>query len=287
MPDYLHALRFGTFIAPVVAPVQHAVDMARVSEDAGLDLVTFQDHPYNPSLLDTWTLMSWVAAKTSRVHLSGNVVNVAMRPPSVLARAAASLDLLSSGRVALGLGAGYFWDAVATMGGPRLTNGQAVTGLEQAIDILRALWDTSAPGPVTAGGEFYHVAGAQRGPTPAHDIPIWLGAYKPRMLRLIGRKADGWLPALPILKSGIYGGDSIALGNDIIDEAALAAGRDPRQITRLLNVTPGESATDLVKLALDDGVSVFILLGADDRGTIEHFAALATEVRERVAVARS
>ncbi len=287
MPDYHHDLRFGTFITPTVTPAQHAVDMAKVSDDVGLDLVTFQDHPYTPSFLDTWTLMAWVAAQTGRVHLSGNVVNVALRPPSVLARAAASLDLLSDGRVALGLGAGFFWDGVAAMGGRRLTNGEAVTGLEEAIDILRGLWDTTTRAPLTAGGDFYSVNGAQRGPSPAHDIPIWLGAYKPRMLRLIGRKADGWLPGLPILQAGEYGSGGMAGGNEIIDAAAIGAGRDPREITRLLNITAHEVADDLVRFALEDGVSVFILMGADDPRVIERFARIAPEVRERVAEARA
>lgn len=283
MPDYGHPIRFGSFITPVIAPPQRAVDLAKVSEDAGLDLVTFQDHPYQASFYDTWTLMAWVAAQTSRVHLSGNVLNVALRPPPVLARAAASLDLLSEGRVALGLGAGYFWDAVESMGGRKLSVGDGITALEEALDIIRGLWDSANRSPLSTAGKFYAVSGAQRGPQPAHEIPLWLGAYKPRMQRLIGRKADGWLPGLPALQPGDY-----ARGNSIIDEAAIAAGRQPAQITRLLNVTPNETAADLVRLALSDGVSVFILLGADDSNLIRHFAErVASEVRQRVTEARS
>ena len=79
--------------------------------------MTFQDHPYQPAFLDTWTLLSWVAARTERIHVAGNVLNLPLRPPAVLARAAASLDLLSGGRFELGLGAGAFWDAIEAMGG--------------------------------------------------------------------------------------------------------------------------------------------------------------------------
>ena len=86
-----------------------------LSEQAGLDLVTFQDHPYQPAFLDTWTLLSYVAARTSRVRLAPNVTNLPLRPPAVLARCVASLDLLSGGRVELGLGAGAFWDAIEAM----------------------------------------------------------------------------------------------------------------------------------------------------------------------------
>src|SRR3954454_20002543 len=126
MTDYGHDLLFGTFITPVANPAQHAVELAMVADRAGLDLVTFQDHPYQPTFHDTWTLLSYVAAQTERVTLSGNVTNLPLRPPAVLARAPASLDLLSGGRFELGLGAGGFWDAIAAMGGRRLSPGQSV-----------------------------------------------------------------------------------------------------------------------------------------------------------------
>jgi alkanesulfonate monooxygenase SsuD/methylene tetrahydromethanopterin reductase-like flavin-dependent oxidoreductase (luciferase family)/FAD/FMN-containing dehydrogenase len=283
MPDYGHTLRFGTFIAPVNSPPQKAVDLAMVSDDLGLDLVTFQDHPYQASFHDTWTLLAWVAARTSRVAVSGNVLNLPLRQPAVLARAAASLDLLSGGRFELGLGAGWFWDGIEAMGGQRLTVGEGITALDQAIDVIRGIWDGSGEKPLQAGGEFHAVTGAARGPAPAHEIPIWLGAYQPRMQRLIGRKADGWLPGVPFLQPG-----DLRRGNEIIDRAATAAGRDPHKITRLLNVTTKESPEDLSRLALDDGVSVFILLGADDPGSIRTFAErVIPETRERVAEARA
>jgi hypothetical protein len=275
MADYGHSLAFGTFITPQNRRPQDVVTLAQLTEQAGLDLVTFQDHPYQPAFLDTWTLLSWVAAQTETVQVSANVLNLPLRPPAVLARAAASLDLLSGGRFELGLGAGAFWDAIAAMGGPQRTPGQSVDALEEAIDIIREIW--SAPGPgdrrgVYVDGEHYRVWGAKRGPAPAHDISIWLGALKPRMLRLIGRKADGWLPSLAYLQDG-----DLERGNRIIDEAAVAAGRDPRAVRRLLNVSPGEGllqgpleqwVQQLLPFVLDHGVSTFIL-AADDPRTIE------------------
>ena len=147
MTDYGHELQLGTFITPQNADPQTPVALAVLTEEVGLDLVTFQDHPYQPSFLDTWTLLSWVAARTERVHLSGNVLNLPLRPPAVLARAVASLDLLSGGRVELGIGAGAFWDAIEAMGTPRLTPPESVEALEEAIDVIRALWDTDGRGP--------------------------------------------------------------------------------------------------------------------------------------------
>ncbi len=279
MPDYGHPPRFATFIGPTNSPASRPVELAQLSERLGFDFVTFQDHPYQSSFLDTWTLLTWVAARTERIGVSGNVLNLPLRqPPAVLARAAASLDLLCGGRVSLGLGAGFFWDAVQAIGGRRLTPLQGVAALGEAIDIIRGIWDADGPGGLDVDGEFYQVHGAERGPAPAHEIPIWIGAHKPKMQGLVGRKADGWLPSLPVMEPG-----GLAKGNAIIDAAARAAGRDPREITRLLNIFPGAADPEaLAQMAIEDGVSIFIL-ASDDPDELERFAAeTIPAVREHV-----
>jgi alkanesulfonate monooxygenase SsuD/methylene tetrahydromethanopterin reductase-like flavin-dependent oxidoreductase (luciferase family) len=282
MPDYGHELRFGAFITPVSERPGEAVSLAQAAEAAGLDLVTFQDHPYLPRFLDTWTLLTWVAAQTERVLVAPNVLNVPLRPPAVVARAAASLDLLSGGRVELGLGAGARWDAIAAMGGPRRSPGEAVAALDEAIDVIRAIWDVSAD-EAQADGEHYAVDGAEPGPAPAHRIEIWLGAYRPRMLRLTGAKGDGWLPSSPYLQAG-----DLERGNRAIDEAAAEAGRDPREIRRLLNITPDLAAVDLLlPLALEHGVSTFILIGDDPRASEQFGAEVAPAVRQGAARERA
>ncbi len=285
--DYGHPLEFGAFITPGAANPEAPVALAQISEAAGLDLVTFQDHPYQPAFLDTWTLMAFVAARTDRIRIAPNVLNVPLRPPAVVARSAASLDLLSGGRFDLGLGAGGFWDAIEAMGGGRLTPGQAVTALEEAIDVIRELWDTSERRGAFTEGRFHRVHGAKRGPRPAHDIPIWIGAYKPRMLALTGRKGDGWLPSYAYLKPGDLG-----RGNEAIDEAAESVGRDPREIRRLLNVgqlaaDPREFAERLAALAIEDGVGTFILAGDDPRLLQTFGREVAPAVREIVAGERA
>ena len=278
MPDYGHDLRFGTFITPLNSPPQHAVELAVLSEQLGYDLVTFQDHPYQPRFHDTWTLLSFVAARTERVRLSGNVLNLPLRQPAVLARAAASIDLLSAGRFDLALGAGGFWDAIEAMGGQRLAPAESVQALEEAIAIIRGIWNADDRSPLRVDGEFHHVDGAKRG--PASDIPITIGAYGPRMLRLTGRLADGWLPSLGRLEPG-----DLARGNAEIDAAATDAARDPRDIRRLLNI--GELPVGrLLDLALDDGIGTFIL-ATDDPVVLQRFAAeTAPSVRAGVAAAR-
>ena len=282
MPDYGHAIRFGTFITPTNASPQAPVQLAILAEQLGFDLVTFQDHPYQPAFLDTWTLLSYVAARTERVHLSGNVLNLPLRQPAVLARSAISLDLLSGGRFELGLGAGGFWDAIAGMGGERRTPGEAVQALEEGLEIIRGIWTTDDRSPLRVHGEFHQVDGAKRGPAPAHDIPIWLGAAKPRMQRLIGRLADGWLPSLGWLEP-----DAIVAGNATIDAAATEAGRDPREIHRLVNIGGDVSAKRIVELAVGHGFSTFILASDDPRGMQRFAEEVAPEVRAAVEATRA
>lgn len=161
--DYGHALEFGTFISPVNQPPQAAVARAQLSEQLGYDLVTFQDHPYQPGFLDTWTLLTWVAAQTERIRIAGNVLNIPMRPAPVLARAAASLDLLAEGRLSLGLGAGGFWDAMEAMGVTRRTAGESVDQLSEAIDVIREIWDADQKRALRYDGTYYRLAGPNVG----------------------------------------------------------------------------------------------------------------------------
>src|SRR4051812_43473792 len=117
--DYGHPIRFGIFPSPRADSSQEALQMARVADEAGLDLVAIQDHPYQRRFLDTWALLAYLAGRTERIALVPDVANLPLRPPAVMAGAAASIDVLSGGRFELGLGAGAFWDAIAAMGGPR------------------------------------------------------------------------------------------------------------------------------------------------------------------------
>ncbi|WP_239138065.1 LLM class flavin-dependent oxidoreductase [Sphaerisporangium rufum] len=295
MADYGHELLFGTFITPQADQADRVVALARLTEQAGLDLVTVQDHPYQARHLDTWTLLSVIAAGTGTVRVVPNVANLPLRPPAVLARAAATLDILSGGRVELGLGAGAFWDGVAAMGGHRLDPAQAVDALAEGIEVIRAIWAADG-GTVRVDGTYHRVKGAHPGPAPAHDIGVWVGAYKKRMLALTGRLADGWLPSSPYAGPG-----ELPAMNARIDEAAAEAGRRPADVRRLYNITgsftgPGTGFLDgpapgwaeqLAELTLDQGISGYILM-SDDPDTIRRFAAeVAPAVRELVTAGRA
>lgn len=289
MTDYGHDLLFGTFLTPAADAAGHVVELAEITDRAGLDLVTVQDHPYQSRFLDAWTLLSVIAGRTRRVRLTPNVANLPLRPPAVLARGAASLDILSGGRAELGLGAGAFWDAIAGMGGPRREPGAAVEAVTEAIQVIRALW---TPGRgVRLDGRHYSLHGAKPGPFPVHDMGIWLGSYQPRMLRVTGGLADGWLPS-----AGYLAPTELSTANEIIDDAAVAAGRSPDAIRRLYNITGGDGfpygpmsdwAAQLAELTLAEGVSGYIL-PVDDARTIQRFAAeVAPAVREIVAAERT
>ncbi|MEU8246886.1 LLM class flavin-dependent oxidoreductase [Nonomuraea sp. NPDC048916] len=295
MADYGHDLMFGTFLTPAADQAERVVALAQLTERTGLDLVTAQDHPYQARFLDTWTTLSVIAARTSTVRISPNVANLPLRPPAMLARSVASLDILSGGRVELGLGAGAFWDAIAAFGGSRLTVAQGVSALEEGIRVIRAIWDTTSS-PVRVDGEFHRVVGAHPGPAPAHDVRIWLGAYKRRMLTLTGRLADGWLPS-----SAYAAPDALPALHRIIDEAAVAAGRRPADIRRLYNIQgvfaergagflrgpAGMWAEQLAELALGQGISAFIL-ASDDPDMIRRYAAeVVPAVRELVGSERA
>jgi alkanesulfonate monooxygenase SsuD/methylene tetrahydromethanopterin reductase-like flavin-dependent oxidoreductase (luciferase family) len=188
------SVKLGIFAVPDATEPETTMQTIVAADRSGLDLVGIQDHPYQRRFLDTWTLLSYAAGGTERVRLLPDVINLPLRLPTLLAKSAASLDLLSGGRVELGIGAGSFWEAIEAMGGTRLTPGESVDALEEAIAILRAFW--SGERSVSFEGEHYRVAGAKPGPPPAHPIGIWVGAYGPRMLGLTGRLGDGWIPSL-------------------------------------------------------------------------------------------
>lgn len=286
MPDYGRPLEFGTFITPSALDPERTVALAVATEQAGLEFATFQDHPYQPRFLDTWTLMSWVGARTSRLRISANVHNLLLRPPAVLARAAASLDLLTGGRVVLGLGAGGFAQAAEAMGAPRRTTAESGDALAEAITVIRELLDTDAAGGVFLDHQHHPIRGAKRGPAPVQrPIPIWLGVLRPKGLRLVGRAADGWLPSLGRLE---HGAASLDAAHAVIDASARAAGREPRDIRRLLNVGPRDARPDvLADLATQHGVDTFIVAGDDEALIGDLGERIAAETRALVAEARS
>lgn len=206
------------------------VGAARTAERLGFDFVSVFDHPVGttPSY-ETWTLLTWIAATTSRVAVLSRVLAVPLRNPALVAKMAESLDRLSGGRLLLGLGGGYADAEFRAVGLPVPTPRQKVDGLEDAVRIIRRLWTERA---VTYAGRVYRTEAADIEPKPAHHIPVWLGTFGPRALAVTGRVADGWLPSLGHVPDGTLP----ALREKVL-AAAAEAGRDPAEITCAANLT--------------------------------------------------
>jgi alkanesulfonate monooxygenase SsuD/methylene tetrahydromethanopterin reductase-like flavin-dependent oxidoreductase (luciferase family) len=293
--DYGRELEFGASVAPLAEPPGFVERLVVAADKAGLDLVGIQDHPYQRRFLDTWTLICTLVPVTERIRFFPDVASLPLRPPAMLAKAAASLDVLSGGRVEVGLGAGSFWDAIEAMGGPRRTPGEAVRSIEEAIQVIRLVW--SEERSVRFEGDIYSLKGMRPGPHPVHDIGIWVGAYGPRMLDMIGRLADGWVPSL-----GHSPPERLPERQRRIDEGAAKAGREPREIRRAYNISGmiGEAdegplngpasrwVEELSRFALELGMDTFIYWPADDPvRQVELFASeVMPRVRESVAAGR-
>jgi alkanesulfonate monooxygenase SsuD/methylene tetrahydromethanopterin reductase-like flavin-dependent oxidoreductase (luciferase family) len=275
-------LRFGISVTPYAADHARIIDAVRTAEERGLELVGIQDHPYQRRFLDTYALIADLLARTGRLRFFPDVTSLPMRQPPMIAKAAASLDSMSGGRFELGLGAGGFWDAVAGMGGPRRTNAVAFDALEEAMSIIRSALDGERV--VRGHGPHYPVPGYPAGPVPPHRVGIWLGVYRRRGLELVGRQADGWVPSL-----GRTTVAALAAASRRIDESARAAGRDPDDITRVLNlggaITDGERGEDMLTgppghwvhqltvLAIEAGIDSFIFWAPEnDAAQVRRFA---------------
>jgi alkanesulfonate monooxygenase SsuD/methylene tetrahydromethanopterin reductase-like flavin-dependent oxidoreductase (luciferase family) len=287
--------QFGVFVTPDADAYPDILRQVEAAERGDLDLVGIQDHPYQPRFLDTFALIADLLARTERLRIFPGVANLPLRDPAMLAKTGASLDIMSGGRFELGIGAGAFPQGVQAMGGPARTPGESVDALEEAIEILRRAWRGDRA--VTFRGEHYTVRGWRPGPPPAHPIEIWVGSYKPRMLRLTGRLADGWLPSL-----GYAPPDTIPEMQRRIDEAAEGAGRAPGDIRRIYNLSgaivggptrellqgpPSHWIETLADFVLELGFDDFIFAppGGDAVAQIERFAQeVVPGVREALAV---
>lgn len=269
--DYGQPVRFGVFITPVAT--EEPIERAALADELGFDIVGIQDHPYQRRFFDTPTLLTAIAMRTERVAMFTDVANMQLRPPALVAKQAASIDILSGGRFELGLGAGGFSQAVHAYGGPTWTPGEAVSALEEAIQVIRLLW--SGQRGIRFEGKYHHLDGAHSGPVPPHPIGIWLGAYRPRMMSLIGRRADGWVPSLGFLTP-----DDLDAAGAQIDQAARAAGRDPSTIRRVVNAgfLDADAASALV---LEHGFDT-ILVGEDPEEMRNFMSEVAPRVREQV-----
>jgi alkanesulfonate monooxygenase SsuD/methylene tetrahydromethanopterin reductase-like flavin-dependent oxidoreductase (luciferase family) len=221
---------FGLSITPYSNNIDAIFELAKSADELGLDIIGIQDHPYNGSFLDTWTLISALATSTSRIRFFPDVSDLPMRQPAILAKSVATLDIITKGRIELGLGTGAFWDAIQSWGGIRRNPGEAVAAYEEALQIIHLIWNYGkGRGRVSFPGKYYRLENAQAGPSPYHQISIWTGAMGPQMMGLIGRLTDGWVSPLSTYTSS----DEAKTRQRLIDDSAKKNGRSPESIRRI------------------------------------------------------
>lgn len=205
------------------------VARARHAEELGFDFVSTSDHPEGtrPSN-EVWTMLTWVAAHTSRIRFATRVLGVPYRSPAMVAKMAETLDRLSGGRLILGLGGGYSDDEFRAFGLPVPGPRDKVDGMVDAIRIAHGLWREPA---FSYAGRRYHTDAADIEPKPARQLPIWLGTYGNRALDATGRLANGWIPSM-----GFAPPEAIPAMRERVLSAACAAGREPGAVTAVYNL---------------------------------------------------
>jgi probable F420-dependent oxidoreductase len=212
-----------------VGDAQALVDLAGRAEELGIDSVWVHDHVFNVGHVfdriggkpyyEPLTLLSFVAARTRRVRLGTSVLVLPYHNPVRLAKVAATLDVLSGGRLLMGVGVGLIEKEIRAMGSPYAERG-AFT--DEAIAVMRALWTQDEP---KFEGKFTRFDGMKFSPKPLQkpSIPVVIGGVSRHAIRRAARLGDGWQP---------LGLAPDALGQGMADlrEAARAAGRDAATI---------------------------------------------------------
>jgi hypothetical protein len=265
--NYGHPLTFGVSLTPSAEQPSAAVEFAHLAERLGFDAVLLRDTAENT--LDVWTTLSWIAGSTERIGLIAQLTSSPSAFPTVLAGAAASLDLLSGGRLTLALAPDTSTDEAAP-----------IEAVDETLDILRQMWAVADRGTLRYSGDVYRVGGAQRGPAPAHDVQILVGGTTPEVIRLAATSSDGWFAQL----DGSWE-QQFSASMALLTETASAAGRDPREIRRVVSIrgdflpqrdgflrgTPNDWVNDLLPVVLELGVDT-LLLESDDATVLSTFA---------------
>ncbi|MFD4319127.1 LLM class flavin-dependent oxidoreductase [Streptomyces sp. NPDC058548] len=297
MTDYGRPLSFGLSLDPAAGALDRTRHIARLAKEHGLDHLAVQDHPYQAGHLDSWTLISHLAATTERISFLTDVADLQLRPPTMLAKAAAALSVLTGGRINLGVGGGAFAEAIASMGGLPRRGEQMVEFTEESLGIMR---QALAGGTVRLETPHHAVTGYRAGPLPPKPVEIWLGAQKRKMLTVTGRSADGWISPLNIYVPPA----EVPARQKIIDEAAVAAGRAPESVRRIYNVMGEIGRSDagrglvgdvrhwvdtLTEWAVELGFDTFVFWpGAEIEAQLSLFASeVVPAVRERVTAERN
>ena len=234
-------MKFGVSFANAFtfAEPENAVAIAQGAEEAGFESVWTVEHVVVPAgyesqypyadtgrmpgnedvpITDPLIWLSWIAGQTSTIKLATGILILPQRSPVVTAKAVATLDRLSGGRVILGVGGGWLKEEFDCIGVPFEERGPR---LDEGIVALRTLWEQDRP---TLHGRFYDFTDAISSPKPLNGtVPIVIGGHTKRAARRAGELGDGFFP--------VRGGpDELSPLLDVMRKAAKDAGRDPDAI---------------------------------------------------------
>ncbi|KAB2340563.1 LLM class flavin-dependent oxidoreductase [Actinomadura rudentiformis] len=297
-----HDVVFGFGAHSAIDDGPELLRMVQQADRDGLDHFSLSDHPYIGKRLDAYAAIGFLLGRTQHIAGFANVTNLPTRPAPMLARTVTTLSALSGGRVVLGMGAGGLWDRIADMGVPQLSPADAVDAFEEAIVLVKKL--SGGGPPVTYQGRHYQVNEIE--PAPVAAPPVWTGSVGPKSLAATGRVADGWIPG----HAADWLSERYRTSRPVIDEAAAAVGRDPREIRTIFNF-PGritdqplpatrdrdgrwiggsveQWVEELTGAVLEHGASGFTLFspsgGTQDIGTLGRWATeIVPAVREAIA----
>ncbi|TML65594.1 MAG: LLM class flavin-dependent oxidoreductase [Actinobacteria bacterium] len=221
---------------------------ARRAEALGFESVWLADHLFlgiekyggrgQYDAFDPVAALGALARATARVRLGTLVLCAQLRPPALLAKALATIDVLSNGRLIAGMGAGWYAPEYEAAGIPFEKLGTRLEQLVEAIQILRGMF---AGTPFTFEGQHYATVSARGLPRPVHEPPIWVGGAGDRLIEVAARHADGWNAAWTFTPT------AYAERLKVLDAACERAGREPGSVARSLGLYAlvGEDRADL------------------------------------------
>jgi alkanesulfonate monooxygenase SsuD/methylene tetrahydromethanopterin reductase-like flavin-dependent oxidoreductase (luciferase family) len=229
--------RFGLFLGQANKSLDQVLGEFQMAEELGFDHAWLVDHlvdtdgPPSHPIHEAWTLLAFLAARTSRIRLGVLVTSNTFRHPAVLLKSAVTVDHISGGRLNLGLGTGWHVDEHRRYGIPLPEPAERVDRFAEAVELISLLMSQER---TTFDGTHYRLDDAPLEPRPVqHRIPIVIAAHRPRMLRLAARFADQWDTFAAIPDTATDGVDT-DLADQIaaLDAACRAIGRDPATIRR-------------------------------------------------------
>jgi F420-dependent oxidoreductase-like protein len=275
------APHFGVVLPQFNATWNHALDVAMAAEEAGFDSVWCVDHFVDlvgpSSVLEAWTEMTAIAARTRRVRVGHQVLSITFRSPSLLAKMAATLDVISGGRLIVGLGAGWMEAEHVQYGYPFPPIAVRLAQLGETLEILRRMWTEER---ATFTGRHFTVRDASCDPKPAQKrLPILVGGGGERvLLRHVARHADIWG------NLGATHGD-VARKREILAGHCRAIGRDPAEI-EVAQQTLAAIATDRAEAARRTD-AIFNVLGFLDSSRELSLTGTPDDIRARIERNRS